>query len=256
MLDLRLPRSLTTAQRRFLRSTSKSQEEPFQSWQPPSSCLVSPCKSLAKALSCERDLGRLNEAGASLPQGWEASLVPGLCVSSFALAFKTKFDSVQTISVLGKDTAKKVPDLESVVRPELHPSGACDAKALAQVIGTIARISRLQATMTIQTVDGALCADESDFQGVIRAQDVRQTDKDKVRIWHCFRPGDIVRATVLSLGDARSYYLTTARNDLGVVFATSAETGKQLEPQSWEVMRDAATGETEPRKVAGPPSSS
>ncbi len=25
----------------------------------------------------------------------------------------------------------------------------------------------------------------------------------------------------ISLGDARSYYITTARNDLGVIFATS-----------------------------------
>jgi exosome complex component CSL4 len=104
--------------------------------------------------------------------------------------------------------------------------------------------------MTIQTVDGTLCADESDFQGVIRAQDVRQTDKDKVRIWHCFRPGDIVRASVLSLGDARSYYLSTARNDLGVIFASTE--GRQLEPVSWEAMRDPETGELEPRKVAGP----
>lgn len=30
-----------------------------------------------------------------------------------------------------------------------------------------------------------------------------------------------VFASQISLGDARSYYITTARNDLGVVFATS-----------------------------------
>lgn len=30
----------------------------------------------------------------------------------------------------------------------------------------------------------------------------------------------------LSLGDARSYFISTARNDLGVIFATS-ETGKE-----------------------------
>jgi len=33
--------------------------------------------------------------------------------------------------------------------------------------------------------------------------------------------------TQLSLGDARSYYLSTAANELGVVYATS-EDGKQL----------------------------
>ena len=31
----------------------------------------------------------------------------------------------------------------------------------------------------------------------------------------------------ISLGDARSYYVTTARNDLGVIFATS-EAGEPL----------------------------
>ncbi len=65
----------------------------------------------------------------------------------------------------------------------------------------------------------------------------------------CFRPGDIVRAEVLSLGDARcaalavtfpryvgtlkgpcfvhrSYFLTTAKNELGVVYAKSAAAGE------------------------------
>ena len=32
----------------------------------------------------------------------------------------------------------------------------------------------------------------------------------------CFRAGDVVRAKVLSLGDARSFYLTTASDALGV----------------------------------------
>jgi len=40
-------------------------------------------------------------------------------------------------------------------------------------------------------------------------------------MYDCFRPGDVVRAKVLSLGDARSYYLTTADNSLGVVHAKS-----------------------------------
>ncbi len=43
----------------------------------------------------------------------------------------------------------------------------------------------------------------------------------QVIMYDCFRPGDIVRAEVLSLGDVRSYFLTTAKNELGVVFARS-----------------------------------
>lgn len=40
-------------------------------------------------------------------------------------------------------------------------------------------------------------------------------------MYKCFRPGDIILARVLSLGDALSYVLTTAENELGVVVATS-----------------------------------
>ena len=43
----------------------------------------------------------------------------------------------------------------------------------------------------------------------------------QVEIYGSFRPGDVVIAEVLSLGDARSYYLSTAKNDLGVVYAKS-----------------------------------
>ncbi|KAJ6434159.1 hypothetical protein OIU84_017803 [Salix udensis] len=60
------------------------------------------------------------------------------------------------------------------------------------------------------------------FTGIIRQQDVRSTEIDKVDMHLSFRPGDIIRALVLSLGDARAYYLSTAKNELGVVSAESA----------------------------------
>lgn len=43
----------------------------------------------------------------------------------------------------------------------------------------------------------------------------------QVVMYDCFRPGDVVRAKVVSLGDAQSYRLTTADNALGVVHAKS-----------------------------------
>lgn len=39
---------------------------------------------------------------------------------------------------------------------------------------------------------------------MIRSQDVRQTAKDQVKIWGCFRPGDVVRAKVVSLEASRA----------------------------------------------------
>jgi hypothetical protein len=62
---------------------------------------------------------------------------------------------------------------------------------------------------------------------MIRMQDVRMVEKDKVKLFNCFRPGDIVKAKIISLGDARSYYLSTAENSLGVIWAES-EAGGEL----------------------------
>ncbi|XP_056004645.1 exosome complex component CSL4-like isoform X2 [Ostrea edulis] len=87
------------------------------------------------------------------------------------------------------------------------------------------------------------------FRGQIRKEDVRATEKDKVEMYKCFRPGDIVVARVLSLGDAHSYLLSTAENELGVVMATS-EAGAVLEPISWCKMKCPKTLTEEFRKVA------
>lgn len=89
------------------------------------------------------------------------------------------------------------------------------------------------------------------FGGIIRIQDVRETERDKIKMQNCFKPGDIVRATVLSLGDGNNYYMSTARNDLGVVFARSAA-GQQMYAVDWQTMRCSVTGKTELRKVAKP----
>ena len=83
-----------------------------------------------------------------------------------------------------------------------------------------------------------------------RLPDVRATEIDKVVMSDCFRPGDIVRAMVLSLGDSRSYYLTTAKNELGVVYAKAAVSGMPLVPISWEEMQDPETHAVERRKIA------
>ena len=85
-----------------------------------------------------------------------------------------------------------------------------------------------------------------------RVQDVRATEIDsKTEIYTSFRPGDIVKAEVLSLGDSRSYYLTTGRNDLGVIYAKSAA-GATMVPLSWESMLCPKTKTKEFRKVAKP----
>ncbi|XP_066856310.1 exosome complex component CSL4 isoform X2 [Anser cygnoides] len=91
---------------------------------------------------------------------------------------------------------------------------------------------------------------KSTFRGTIRREDIRATEKDKVEVYKSFRPGDIVLAKVISLGDAQSnYLLSTAENELGVVVARS-EAGVQMVPISWCEMQCPQTHTKELRKVA------
>ncbi|KAG9506030.1 hypothetical protein J7337_003005 [Fusarium musae] len=141
-------------------------------------------------------------------------------------------EELATISVARHGHKREVlPDVENIV--------------LARVL----RLMPKQAIVVIQQVGDTVL--QTEWQGVIRVQDVRATEKDKVKIYESFKPGDIVRAQVISLGDQANYYLSTASNELGVVMATS-EAGNDMVPISWKEYRDPETGICEPRKVAKP----
>ncbi|KAG5654793.1 hypothetical protein H0H81_003801 [Sphagnurus paluster] len=89
------------------------------------------------------------------------------------------------------------------------------------VLGSITRLSPLQAMLSITVVDGVPLPSGEEFAGVIRTQDVRATEKDRVKIADCFRGGDVVR-------------------------------GATMEPVSWQEMRCPKTGKIERRKCAKP----
>ncbi|KAI0011212.1 hypothetical protein F4779DRAFT_247314 [Xylariaceae sp. FL0662B] len=117
------------------------------------------------------------------------------------------------------------------------------------VLCRVTRITPRHATVAILVVTDTVL--EAEWQGIIRSQDVRATEKDRVKIYESFRPGDIVRAQVISLGDQANYYLSTASNELGVIMATS-EAGNTMYPVSWKEYKDPETGLSESRKVAKP----
>lgn len=66
------------------------------------------------------------------------------------------------------------------------------------VLGSVVRLSPLQAVLSITVVDGVPLPAGEEFTGVIRVQDVRATEKDKVKIADCFRGGDVVKGLVVS----------------------------------------------------------
>ncbi|KAI9572856.1 hypothetical protein HD554DRAFT_2013915 [Boletus coccyginus] len=146
--------------------------------------------------------------------------------------------------------AGTLPD-DPAQTPAIHRQRPHPPAPNSLILGTVTRLSPLQAVVAISVVDGIPLPSGEEFTGVIRTQDIRATEKDKVKIADCFRGGDVVKGLVISLGDARSYYITTARNDLGVIFATS-EAGATMEPVSWQEMRCPRTGRVEKRKCAKP----
>ncbi|KAF2905754.1 hypothetical protein ILUMI_00431 [Ignelater luminosus] len=87
------------------------------------------------------------------------------------------------------------------------------------------------------------------YRGILRREDVRATEKDRVEIYKSYRPGDIILARILPITEAHTYNLSTAENELGVVIAHS-EHGYPMVPISWTKMQCTKMFTKEPRKVA------
>ena len=78
---------------------------------------------------------------------------------------------------------------------------------------------------------------------------------DTIDIAQCFRPQDIVRARVISEqvgGKESSTLLTTADENLGVVFARSESSGLIMVPRDFARSQCPLTGAREKRKNANP----
>jgi exosome complex component CSL4 len=192
---------------------------------------------------------------------------------------KTQIKPTITVSRTPRPAANPTTTASPGSKPKYNTLPAVDAVVLARVT----RVQKRQATVSILVVldesaaskalnptqsasdndniesilssaanpENHSSADELRFQALIRKEDVRAVEKDRVVMDEMFRVGDIVRGTVISLGDQSFYYITTARNDLGVVMARS-EAGNMMFPVSWKEMRDPVTGVAEQRKVARP----
>jgi len=145
------------------------------------------------------------------------------------IAKELQKDKLPIVSVQPKQTAQMVPEIQSIVTCKIM-----------QLNSRFARTQILAVNNRPVSVP---------FRGMIRREDVRSTERDKVEIHKSFRPGDIVLAEVLSLGDASCYLLSTAKHELGVVVAKS-ESGHKMVPISLKEMQCSVTNEKETRKVA------
>jgi exosome complex component CSL4 len=163
-----------------------------------------------------------------------------------------------TLATIGASTKKSKPTLTIARHAPVPPGPEVNSVVLARVI----RVQARQLVVSILPVAPgssadsltsytAMTNDDLQYQAILRREDVRAYEKDKIAMNDMFRVGDIIRATVISLGDERSYYISTTGNEFGVVVATSTA-GNAMVPASWKEMRDVVTGKSELRKVAKP----
>mmetsp|Transcript_21427 Transcript_21427/g.58869 ORF Transcript_21427/g.58869 Transcript_21427/m.58869 type:complete len:186 (+) Transcript_21427:3-560(+) len=127
-----------------------------------------------------------------------------------------------------RDLCPVVPTVNSIVLAKITSINARMARAQVLSVGT-------ESVM-------------EPFPAIIRAQDIRIENSDTLQVSKCFRPGDVIRAAVISLGDSRSFYLSTARAELGVVYASSE--GMPMVVVDAERMRCQKSKVVQPRKVA------
>lgn len=113
------------------------------------------------------------------------------------------YDSNIYASLAGPVTAGKASTAGTVF-PTLSVNRLSSTNPLPQVNSNVlCRVTRLQSrqvTTEILVVDGQVCQDS--WAGIVRKEDVRGWEKDKVVIAESFRVGDLVRAVVVG-----SYFL-------------------------------------------------
>lgn len=125
------------------------------------------------------------------------------------------------------------------------------------IICKIIKITSKYAGVDILAVDGEVPLMES-IKGTIRIQDVVEVEEKEVPPIHLsFRPGDLVRARIIGVGDPSAGFLlsTGISPHLGVIYGKSAAAGAPLLPFAWNEMVCSQTGSKEKRKCAKPKTS-
>lgn len=92
-----------------------------------------------------------------------------------------------------------------------------------------------------------------EFTATLRKEDVRDLDKDKVELFKCVQPGDIILARVIGVGDSQtSFLLSICEREFGVKHAFGID-GQRMEPESLTVVKDVNSDYREPRKCCQTP---
>ena len=145
---------------------------------------------------------------------------------------------------MSKDTNEKEKRIISVLNSK-SPQKNIPAIGFL-VICKVTSISERQVKGQILSVNGSV--PQEPFHGVLRREDIRAMEKDSVEVFQSFRPRDLMRARVIAYGEGQTYLVSTAENELGVVWAQCG-CGRVMQPVSWCEMQ-CTKGDREKRKVA------
>ncbi|XP_050685341.1 exosome complex component CSL4 [Leptidea sinapis] len=158
----------------------------------------------------------------------------------------TIFASLAGVLKLEKDESTQVTtvSVESFKTPSILPKSGDIVTARVTVVNP--RMVQCQ----ILCVGPSVLARQ--YKGILKKEDIRVIDRDRIDPYKCFRPGDIILARVLPMTEMHWYHITTAENELGVVIATAegSPQGISMVPISWSEMQCPKTLVKEPRKVA------
>jgi exosome complex component CSL4 len=150
------------------------------------------------------------------------------------------------------DAGAKLPVI-SVIPLHKKPTASSQVLSVGQtVLGRIVRVNTQQAAVEIVAAGNIHGTLKDVRSGVIRKEDVKSGPTEDVLIYDSFRPGDFVLAKVISLGDSKRYFLSTAEAELGVIRARCSSSGNCMIPVNYKEMECPESKAREPRKCAKP----
>ena len=126
------------------------------------------------------------------------------------------------------------------------------------VLGQVVKLNSKYAGVDILGIEAAGGSNQrfmEPVKGTVRLQDILSIEEREIPlIQNAFRPGDLIRARVIGVGDPSAGLLlsTGAEACLGVVYGRSAAAGAPLLPCAWNEMSCSRTGLKEKRKCAKP----
>lgn len=142
------------------------------------------------------------------------------------------------------------------VHPQTVASSVQTVPGIGEVVlGRVVKLNAKYAGVEILGLSADNLALMEPIKGTIRSQDIYPHDElDQPPVQQSFRPGDLVRARVIGIGDTSAGLLlsTGVSEDLGVVYGRSAAAGAPLLPSAWNEMTCSRTGLKERRKCAKP----